>query len=499
VASESGQEQAGEVSVSDDPINLADVRAKKKRKPVPNSAEALMGLLLTDMGNAERFVRHWGGRVRFCHGRNKWLIWDKTRWCWDTNGRIERMAKVVVRELYQEAARSKDSDKRYQITQHARASEKTSSIANMLRRAQVEEGVPVALEDLDANPMLLNCLNGTIDLASGKLRPHAQKDLVTKICPCNFDPGAISGVWTKFLSDATNGDQDLQDYIQRAAGYAVQGEASERAMFFTFGPPGSAKSTLIDALASMLGDYHVASSPDTWLVQAQTGGNRGDLVRLAGARLVTAVEFKQGARFDEALIKGVTGGDPMTAAAKYESEVTVTPTFTLWFAANDSPTIRSDDDGMWARMRRIPFDHAIPKELQDKSIKARLKKDAGCRSAVLAWSVAGCLRWQLSGLGSSSAVDKSSKEYQAEMDPVGDFFDDNLVFESDAKMNQGDVRKLYGAWAKEEGVLRPLGRKQLQKAVTDRGGRYVKVLGKRVVKGVREKGEWEQSSEQVSL
>jgi len=401
--------------------------------------------------------------------------------------------------LYREAAANRDAGERYQIAQHAKASEKTAAVANMLRAAQVEEGIPVALEELDADPMLLNCQNGTIDLSTAKLRPHNQADLITKVCPCNFDPAAVSGVWTKFLADATNGDADLQRYIQRAAGYAIQGEASERALFFTFGPPGSAKSTLIDALGAMLGDYHVASSPDTWLVQAQTGGNRGDIVRLAGARLVTAVEFKQGARFDEALIKAVTGGDEVTAAAKYESEVTIRPTFTLWFAANDSPTIRSDDDGMWARMRRIPFDHAIPKDQQDKTIKGRLKHDAGCRSAVLAWAVAGCLLWQIEGLQSSAAVEKSNKEYQAEMDPVGDFFDDNLVFEQGAEIAQGEVRKLYGAWAKEEGVARPLGRKQLQKAVSDRGGRYVKVLGKRMVKGVRIKGEWEQSPEQVSL
>jgi len=478
--------------------DFEQAKARKKRN-VPNSAEQLMGLLLTDLGNAERFVRRYRGKVRYCHGRKRWLIWDKCRWSWDVNGRVERLAKNVVRDLYREAAACRDTTERYQIAQHARASEKTSAIANMLRAAQSEEGVPVALEDLDADSLLLNCQNGTIDLSTGKLRPHDPADLITKMCPCNFDPGAISGVWAKFLADATAGDLDLQAYIQRAAGYAIQGDATERALFFTFGPPGSAKSTLIDALGAMLGDYHVSSSPDTWLVQAQTGGNRGDLVRLAGARLVTAVEFKAGARFDEALIKAVTGGDEITAAAKYEAEVTIRPTFTLWFAANDAPSIRSDDAGMWARMRRMPFDHVIPKDRQDASIKGRLKHDAGCRSAVLAWAVAGCLLWQINGLGSSAAVEKSNKAYQAEMDPVGDFFEDNLVFAEGEQIDQGELRRLYGAWAKEEGVVRPLGRKQLQKAVTDRGGRYVKVLGKRVVKGVRTKGEWEKSVDQVSL
>ncbi len=479
-----------------EPVDLESAREKKKRK-VPGSVEEMIGLRCTDMGNAERFVSRWRGHVRYCHGRKKWLIWSNTRWTWDDSGRIERLAKVVIRGIYSEAARAKDPDERRALCDHARRSEKSSAMEAMLRRAQAEEGVSVAMEDIDANPMLLNCENGTIDLSTGELRRHDQADLITKICPCSYDPAARSAVWEKFLLDATGQDSALLSYIQRAAGYALQGEASERALFFTFGPPGSAKSTLIDALGAMLGDYHVSSSPDTWLVQSIAGGNRGDLVRLAGARLVTAVEFKEGSRFDEALIKAITGGDEVTAAAKYESEVTIRPSFTLWFAANDSPAIRSGDEGMWARMRRIPFSHSIPKEQQDKTIKRSLKKDAACRNAVLAWAVEGCKLWQQHGIGECEAVEASNKEYQAEMDPVGDFFSDHLVFE-DGQIDQGELRKLYGAWAKEEGVLRPLGRNQLRKMVEDRGGKYVKVLGKRIVKGVRAKGAWEQPALAVS-
>jgi putative DNA primase/helicase len=281
----------------------------------------------------------------------------------------------------------------------------------------------------------------------------------------------------------------LRQYIQRAAGYAIQGEANERAMFFTYGPPGSAKSTLIDAMGSMLGDYHIASSPDTWLIQAQTGGNRGDLVRLAGARLVTAVEFKEGARFDEALIKAVTGGDEVTAAAKYEADVTIRPTFTLWFAANDSPAIRANDAGMWARMRRIPFDHVIPEGQQDKSIKRRLKTDQACRAAVLAWAVAGCLAWQRQGLGEAAAVKKSSETYQAEMDPIIDFLQGELIFTLAAESTPKELRLAYEQWAKEEGVKNTLSRKPFQKALEDRGAKYSAHNGKRIVLGVRRRSE----------
>lgn len=470
--------------------NVTPIGAAKRRKVVPGSAEALMGMLCTDLGNAERFARRWKGAVRYCHGRKKWLIWSKSRWAWDENGRIERMAKMVVRDLYAEAAKHKDTDERYQLSTHARNSEKASAIANMLRLAQSEDGIPVALEELDANPLLLNCENGTVDLSTGKLKPHDQADLITKLCPCSYDRLSRSSVWEKFLADSTAGDQSLMDYIQRAAGYAIHGEATERALFFTYGPPGSAKSTLIDALGAMLGDYHMATSPDTWLVQAQTGGNRGDLVRLAGSRLVTAVEFKEGSKFDEALIKSVTGGDAVTAAAKYEAEVTIQPTFTLWFAANDSPAIRSGDEGMWARMRRIPFNHVIPKEQQDKSIKRQLKNDPTCRAAVLAWAVAGFTKWQAEGLGSAPAIEQSTKEYQEEMDPIRDFIEGELVFHPDADSTPKEIRLAYDQWAKEEGVKKTLGRKAFQKAIEDRGAKYTATNGKRKVLGVRRKSEF---------
>lgn len=480
-----------------DPIDLDAARKKKAKRIVPGSAEALMGLLLTDMGNAERFVRHFAGKVRYCHGRKKWLIWDKVRWSWDTNGRIERMAKIVVRNLYREAAANKDdANARYQIAQHAKASEKTSAIAAMLRAAQVEDGIPVALEDLDANPMLLNCRNGTIDLETGTLRPHDQADLITKVCPCDFEPGATHPVFDEFLFTATNGDLELISYIRRAAGYSIQGSPDEKVLFFVYGPPNSAKSTLIDALAAALGDYHISAAASTWLQQTQQGGNRGDIVRLAGARLVTTVEFNKGAKFDEEIIKRVTGGDIMTAMAKYEAEVEFRPQFALWLAANDAPSIRAGDGGMWSRMRRIPFAHVIEPGKRDKGVKRTLQHNLDCRAAVLAWAVRGCLEWQKQGLGSADAVDASTAAYQVEMDPIADFLDDRLIFDGGTRIGNTitpkDLRRAYDSWAKEEGIRVPLSRKEFQDAITKRGAKYGKThAGNRIVYGVRERGEFE--------
>ena len=467
-----------------------------ERKPKPKQTDednppiGMIGFRRTDMGNAERFVARWRGQVRYCHGRKKWLVWDKVRWSWDDNGRVRRLAKIVVREIYTEAGACSDDDDRRALAKHAHASEKAGALASMLLLAQDEKGVPVSLEELDADPWLLNCENGTINLKTGKLREHRREDLITKLCPCEFHLDAEHQTWQRFLDDSTQGDQELQRYIQRAAGYAIQGEPTERALFFVYGPPGSAKSTLIDALGAALGDYHVSSGRETWLVQANTGGNRGDLVRLAGTRLVTATEFRRGDRFDEGLIKAISGGDAIVHAAKYESEVTIRPTFTLFFAANAAPIIRDDDAGMWARMRRIPFDHAIPLEKQDKSVKATLTQDAAARSAVLAWAVRGCLDWNKSGIGDAIAVTKSNEAYRAEMDPIGGFFQ-LLKFSTELQMAAGAFRKAYKTWCDDNGVRFMLDRSEIEARLKAHGARYIVLHGKQFVKGVDMLGDYE--------
>lgn len=484
-----------------DPIDLDAARTRRKGPKRPRAAPDdglppvdelnLEGFRCTDIGNAERLVTRFRGKIRYCYGRKKWLIWGEKRWMWDDGGIIQRCAKKTVRAIYAEAEHCEAPEIRQAIAKHARMSEKSGAISAMIALAQAEAGISVALDELDADPMLLNCENGTIDLASGALRQHDAADLITKMCPARYEPLATHAVFTRFLAEATDHDAQLQDYIQCAAGYAVQGRATERALFFIFGPPGSAKSTLIDALGAALGDYHVSSGRETWLVQKNTGGNRGDLVRLAGARLVTATEFRRGDRFDEGLIKAITGGDAIVHSAKFEAEVTIRPTFALWFAANAAPIIRDDDAGMWARMRRIPFDHVIPEADQDKSIKQTLQDDPEARAAILAWAVAGCLKWQRDGLGEAAAVAKSNEAYRAEMDPIGGFFE-LCKFEPDLKMTAGSFRKAYRSWCDDNGVKFMLERNEIENRLRPHGAKYVTIRGKQWVKGVDLIGEYEE-------
>lgn len=460
-----------------------------------HKAPALLRLMpgafqLTETGNAERFVAQHRDRVRYCPPRRKWLLWDGHRWAWDERADVQRLGKATIRSIYGEAERANGEEFRKAIGKHARDSEKAARRQAMLALAQSEIGMPVLPTELDADPWALNCQNGTINLRTGELRPHRREDLLTKMTSVEYCADARHDLWDRYLIDATGGDTELSAYLQRAVGYALQGTVTEKAFWFLYGPPDGMKSTFIDAVSAALGDYAAAASFTTWLVQTNTGGNRGDLVSLRGTRLVCSVEVRKGARFDEAIIKAITGGDELKAAAKFEAEITFRPSFALWLAANDAPVIRDDDEGAWSRVRRVPFENPLPKGRQDPQMREKLKA-SDVRAAVLAWAVQGCLMWQRDGLGTCSAVERSSAEYRAEMDRLAGFFEERCVFGPVERVETSTLRIAYESWCRENGVKAPVNAKEFAKRLGERDCAPTKTNGKRYWSGLRLLGAWE--------
>ena len=422
----------------------------------------------TDLGNAERLVAAYRDEVRYCPQRKKWLNWDNTRWHWDEVGTIERKAKATVRAIMRESDHA-DEDRGKALRTWSFKSEESKRIKSMVSLAQTEAGIPVLLSELDADPFLLNCDNGTVDLRTGELRDHRKSDLITRTTGLEYEFGAKSELWDRVLSEACGGDAELSAYIQAVAGYSLLGVPLERAFFFLHGPPGTAKSTIVDAMHAAMGGYAEGSDFDTWLQKPQVGGNRGDLVRLAGSRLVTSCEVKPGQKWDEAIIKKITGGDLLTFAAKYENDVTFKPSFSLLFAANDAPSAREDDDGFWVRMKRIPLTHQIPVEKQDKHLKLKLQKPKHAR-AILFWAVKGCCAYLANrGFPKCSAVENSTQEYRSDLDHFSTFLAERCEFDPDFLVTRKDLRKAYELWAGEVGRKVLLDAKAIAKKLRARG------------------------------
>ncbi len=434
---------------------MARVQAKRLAAHANDDGAAIVEEQRTDLGNARRLVRLHGADLRYFRARGLWYCWDGARWKADATGEIERNAKAAAETVWDDAKTETDDDKRKAAFRFAAECQNRARITNMIALAETEPGVPVTADMLDADPWLLNVQNGTLDLRTGELREPDRDLLMTKQCATAYEHGARSDLWDGFLRTLTGGDSDLAEYLQRAIGYALFGAWREKAFWFGYGPPDGGKSTFLGAVAGVLGDYAVSADAETWMIRHNVGGNRGDVTRLLGARLVTTIEVKASARFDQQLMKKVTGGDVLTAAAKYEGEIQFDPTFALWFGANDRPIIPDDDEGFWSRVRCVPFTHVIPKAEQDQALKEKLTAPEHA-PAVLAWAVAGCLAWQRDGIGSCAAVEAATTAYRRDMNLAAGFFDECVVLDPTGQVDATTLRNRYVTWCSANSVRQPL-------------------------------------------
>ncbi len=285
------------------------------RYPVPAKSE------LTDAGNARRFSAQHSDEVRYCHKWKTWLIWDGTRWRRDENGAAIRKAKNTAKAIYVEASVAPDEDSRNKLSQHAMKSEGASGIKNMVYLAQSEPGIATMPSELDSDPWLLNVKNGTLDLKSGKLGAHNKEHLITKLAPVDYSPDAKCPNWDKFLRQIMNDDQELIGFLQRAIGWSLTGDVREQKLFFLFGKGANGKSTFLNIIREMLGDYAQQAAPE--LLLKKTGSSHPtEIADLQGSRFVVAVEIDEGRHFAEALIKQLTGGDKIKARRLYLTDFT---------------------------------------------------------------------------------------------------------------------------------------------------------------------------------
>jgi len=217
------------------------------------------------------------------------LTWDGTRWAVDGTGEIERIAKRVVRRIYREAADCDDDEIRKTIGAWARKSEAGTRRAHMIRAAQSEPGIPILPENLDSNAWLLNVENGTMDLQTGTLQAPERDHLITKQAPASYEAKARCPRWLAFLDKIMGGDEQLIGFLQRAVGYSLTGDVSERVLFILYGTGDNGKSTFLETLRTILGEYAMRT-PTATLMLSRSDGIPNDVARLQGARFGTASE-----------------------------------------------------------------------------------------------------------------------------------------------------------------------------------------------------------------
>jgi P4 family phage/plasmid primase-like protien len=421
--------------------------------------------LLTDTFNAIAFVADHGHKLRYCYPWDAWLVWTGTHWQRDTSGEVMRLAKATVKQLARRIEGLDDEKRIAELLAHIKTSLSTAKLKALIENAKSEPGIAVQPDALDTHPWLLNCINGTLDLHTGTLRPHSQADLLTKCLPLAYDPDTRCEQWLAFLEKVMQGNAELITFLQRALGYSLTGSTREQCFFLLYGITKTGKSTFLNIAKALLGPYGTQADMSTFLHKDRETV-RNDLADLAGMRLVCAIETDEGKRLAEALIKQLTGGtDTIKARFLFEEYFEYCPQFKVFLATNHKPTMNASDDALWERVKTIPFAVQIPQDRRDKQLEAKLRAEL---PGILAWAVCGCLAWQAAdGLGEPAAVVQATKQYREEMDDVGRFLAE-ICIQGDAQPHKIQATALLQAYHRWIGNTTMTAR-ALNTALTDRG------------------------------
>lgn len=420
----------------------------------PEKLKIMLGYPTTDTGNAERFIYQHGQKFLYSAALG-WMYFDGTRWTRDELGRVASWEKQTVRSIYAEANAADDDDERKALSKWATKSESAATRKAMMENV-IKDGPRAIPADFDRDKMLLNVANGTLDLRTGELRPHFQGDRISKICGVRYDPRATCPMYLDSLGMIFNNSDEVIRFIQRAIGYSLTGLTREQCLFIMHGSGANGKSLLLKIISALMGDYwkHAAASA---LMQKRGDAIPNDVAMLNGARLVTAIESNEGRKFDEATVKAATGDDPLTARFFRKEFFTFTPEFKIFLATNHKPQIVGTDDGIWRRIRMIPFNVRFwdgdkgetgPAHLRaDKSLGEKIL--ANELSGVLNWALAGCMEYLECGLPSPEAVKGATNAYREEMDPVSQFIDECAVKDDELMVLKGDFHKAFSRWLKD--------------------------------------------------
>lgn len=402
-----------------------------------------------DTGNADRFIDRYGNLYKYSYIANKFYIYDGMKWKIDDKGSIRKLIDEMIESIKDEKIIHGDDvteeEAREFFQKYYKKTRGTQAKKNIMNELMHRR--PATPDDFDRDDMLINVANGYIDLTSRELYKHDINKMFSQITNTDYTEKMQPAVWLDFLNDIFAGDQEVIRYIQKALGYSLTGSTREQIMFILFGKGRNGKSIFVEVISEILGDYSNNMQAKSLMVKKNDNVNT-DIARLSKARFVTSSEPNEGFRFDEGLIKQLTGGDKVTARFLYAEEFEYTPKFKIWVSTNHKPIIRGTDDGIWRRLVLIPFDVQIPEEKVDKDLKYKLLREA---PAILNWMAEGAYMWMQEGLAMPEKLKEASKAYRNEMDVIEQFIEDECKRVDDAKVKANELYELYKRWANENG------------------------------------------------
>jgi P4 family phage/plasmid primase-like protien len=434
--------------------SLASAYAQAPRRPSgKGSTHAASNAYLyprTELGNAERLVAGHGGDVRYLPPFKKWIVWNSRRWEDDELGQVMRWMQDTVRRIRTEAFDVADEDERKKQTAWALTSESAAKLESSISLAFKQPDVSMLPKKFDTYPMLLNCVNGTVDLRTGELRSHRREDYCRRMIDVAYAPDAAAPMFDAFM-ERVQPDPLMRAFLQRAVGYSLTGRTDEQKFLLLHGSGANGKSTLVELIHDLLGQY-ATFLPASSLSVRNSDAIPNDIARLDGARFVSVMEFDDNAPLNERLIKQLTGGDTMTARFMRGEYFDFKPQLKLWISSNHRPVVKGSDDGIWRRFLLVDFPVKIPKSEIDPTLHQRIRDTE--LPGVLRWAVEGAMAWQREGLKPPASVLMATEGYRADSDLLGAFLDEECVVGSAESIAKGLIYDRYVVWCGNSG-LRP--------------------------------------------
>lgn len=417
----------------------------------------------TELGYARRLVHVYGDRLRYVAAWRWWLVWDGKRWARDSTGQSARWMKSIARRLTAVAMAETDERKREAKIRLARRGESSSGVSGALVLASTEAGIVVTPDDLDADPFLLNCRNGMLDLRTGELGPHDPASLLTKLTGAAYRPGAKGAEFERFL-ERVQPDEGMRAYLARLLGHTIEGRQAVHILPIFHGEGGNGKGTLLNhAVLPALGDYADAADPELLVVRSFDAHPTG-VADLYGLRLAVLHESDRGRRLAEGTVKRLTGGDRLKARRMREDFWHFDPSHTFVMLTNHRPIVTGTDEGIWRRLQLVPWEVVIPPEERDEDLPSRLALEL---DAVLTWIVTGYLDWRAQGLAEPAKVMKATAQYRADSDAVARFIRERCL-EGHGTSGSTELFREWEKWCADQGE-EPGSQKEFSTTLENRG------------------------------
>lgn len=406
---------------------------------------------MSDLGNGRRFVDSFGSVVRYTPGLG-WFNWVNGYWKPDaenlgTKEYAKRLSAIIAREVMN----YEDNKEQGEVIKWADQTKANSRQNNALESATSDPRIAVEVEEWDSNPTLFGCLNGVIDLKTGQLLKGRPDLYITRRAPVAYTPGIIDPRWQKFLDFATGGDQEYQDWLQRAVGYTLTGLRTHDVMFLMYGPGGTGKNVFTEAIVKVMGTKEYAWPMDSQiLAQGDGNANSSDLyhwAELRGRRMVWVDELPESERLKENSVKKLTGSSEISARSPGERPFTFQSRAKLWVTTNHRPIIT--DDAMWRRIRPIPWIN-VP-ENPDPGLKDYIFDPNGGLPGVLAWAVEGAMKvlnsTESDSLGWCKVVSDAAEVYRKNEDRLGRFLEEETIEDPSKSLPISMLFATYEGWS----------------------------------------------------